>query len=212
VDLRIELNFSSDLDEGVFADIVEGLSAGGAKVAVKRRPPEGPYASLEWLIPTAVIVLLGPYLAEFSKETGKLHANALHGGLAKLYRKVLGPEPEITCTIIGTPGKAGTKVFSAAVSVRMARNDGGQAVLLFPTVTSSEDFSLAVDLFTELMSEHYALNGADPLTRAMALIPYLNSPQYQVLVYMNPEAKELELIDYVESSRSRKLTTRRIRG
>jgi len=33
---------------------------------------------------------------------------------------------------------------------------------------------------------------------------------FQALVYMNPETQKLELIDYVESSRQRKLITHRI--
>lgn len=151
-----------------------------------------------------------PYLEEFSKETGKLHANGLHNGLSKLWSKVFGPKPEIAYTIIGTRGKVGPQVFSHAVSVKMMRNDGGDVILLFPSATSSEDFSLAVDRFIELMEKHYVLNGTDPLTQTMGLVNYLDHPNFQALVYMNPETKLLELIDYVESSQAKELKTHRI--
>jgi hypothetical protein len=205
---HLELSFASGFEENTFKEIAEDLRIGSAEVALKRRPPEGPYAFLEWLIPTAAILwIIKPYLQEFSKETGKLHANGLHAGLSKLWSKVFGPKPEITYTIVGPRGDVGSKVFSRAVSVKMARNDGGEVILLFPSLTSPEDFSLAVDCFIDLMGKHYALEGHDPLTQTMELVSYLDSPNFQALVYMNPETRALELIDYVKSSQLQKLTT-----
>ena len=149
---HLELSFASGFEEGAFKEIAEDLRAGGAEVAMKRRPPKGPYAFLEWLIPTALIIWVAkPYLTEFSKETGKLHAKALHNGLSKLWSKVFGPKPEITYTIVGPRGIVGSQVFSHAVSVKMTRNDGGEVILLFPSGTSPEDFSLATDRFIELV-------------------------------------------------------------
>jgi hypothetical protein len=205
------LSFANSLDDRVFGEIGDDLRAGGAQVVVTRRPPEGPYAFLEWLIPTAVILwMVKPYVQEFSKETGKLHAGALHNGLCKLWSKVFGPKPEITYSIVGTSGKVGSQVFSAAVSVKMTRNDGGDVILLFPSRTSDEDFSLAVERFIELMKKHYARSETDPLTQTMGLISYLNHRNFQALVYMNPDTQTLELIDYVGSSQARKVTTHRI--
>jgi len=207
----LELNFVSNFDAHIFESIAEDMGAGGAQVELTPRPPDGPYAFLEWLIPTAVILwMVKPYLQTFSKETGKLHAEGLHSGLSKLWDKVFGPKPEVTYHIVGSRGKVKPEVFSAALSVRAKRNDGGDAILLFPSKTSDEEFFLAVDRFMELMKQHYALNGADALTKAMLLVPYLDHPNFQVLIYMNPETKKLELIDYVGSSKAGTLTTHRI--
>jgi hypothetical protein len=208
----LELSFANSFDAHIFEAIVEDLGAGGAHVELRCRPREGPYAFLEWLIPTAVILwMVKPYLQEFSKETGKLHAKGLHDGLSKLWSKVFGPKPEVTYIIVGSSGKVTTpEVFSAAVSVKAMRNDGGAVILLFPPATSSEDFSLAVDRFMELMEKHYALNGRDPLTKTMLLVSYLDNPNFQALVCMNPETKKLELIDYVGSSQAGKRLTHRI--
>ena len=206
---HIELSFASGFEEDTFKGIAEDLRAGGAEVVIKRRPAEGPHASLEWLIPTAVILLIA-YLKSFSEETGKLQAQALHKALPNLWSKVFGPKPEITYTIVGPRGNVGSQVFSHAVSVRMKRNDGGEVILLFPSTTSLEDFSLAVDRFIELMWKHRTLGGTDALTRTMALISYLDHPNFQALVYMNPETKTLELIDYIKSSQARELATHEI--
>jgi hypothetical protein len=205
------LTFANGLDGRMFGEIGDELRAGGARVVVARRPPEGPYAFLEWLIPTAVVLwIVKPYVQEFSKETGKLHASALHNGLRKLWSKVFGPKPEISYSIVGTSGKVAPEVFSAAVSLKMTRNDGGDVVLLFPSQTSAEDFSMAVDRSIELMKRHYTHSETDPLTQAMGLISYLNHPNFQALVYMNPDAQKLELIDYIGTSQTRKLTTQPI--
>src|SRR5260370_29101934 len=100
---HFEFSFASGFEEDTFTGIAEDLRAGGAEVVKKRRPPEGPYAFLELLIPTAVILLIA-YLKSFSEETGKLHAQALLEALPKLWGKVFGPKPEITYTIIGPRG------------------------------------------------------------------------------------------------------------
>ena len=207
---HLELSFANGLEEDKFKDIAEDLREGGADVALRRRPPEGPWASLHWLIPTAVILLFAkPYLQGFFTETGKLHADGLHKALSKLWNRAFGPKPEITYTTVG-PGGNAREVFSHAFSVRSTRNDGGAVILLTPSATSLEDFSLAVDRFIALMGKHYALSGADPLTRAMVLVPYLDHPHWPTLIYMNPETKSLELIDYVKSSQARKITTYKI--
>jgi hypothetical protein len=207
----LELSFISNFDAHTFEAIAEDMGAGGAHIELTPRPPDGPYAFLEWLIPTAVILwMVKPYLQSFSKETGKLHAEGLHGGLSKLWSKIFGPKPEITYHIVGSSGKVKPEVFSAAVSVRAKRNDGGDVILLFPSGTSDKDFSLAVDRFMEMMKQHYTFNGIDPLTKTMLLVDYLDHPNFQVLVYMNPKTEKLELVDYVGSSQTGTLTTHRI--
>ena len=93
---HLELSIASGFEGEAFKEIAEDLRAGGAQVAVNRRPPEGPYVFLEWLIPTAVILwMFKPYLEEFSKETGKLHANGRRsrnsrGGCRSLIVGIIG--------------------------------------------------------------------------------------------------------------------------
>lgn len=162
-------------------------------------------------MPTAVIlVLLRPYLQAFSSETGKLHANALHNGLSRLWNETFGPNPDIAVTIVGTAGKVGRVVFPPAVSLKAARSDGGEVTLLFPVQAPIEDSVLAADLFIRLMETHHALEGTDPLTGAMSPIGSSRNRKSQVLLYMNPETRKLELVDYLESSKQRKLITRPI--
>jgi len=136
--------------------------------------------------------------------------DGLHKALSKLWNRAFGPKPEITYTIVGPGTNARSEVFSDDFSAKSTRNDGEEVILLFPSATSLEDLSLAVERFIELMGKHYALAGTDPLTRAMALVPYLDHPHWPTLIYMNPETKSLELIDYVKSSQARELTTYKI--
>jgi hypothetical protein len=210
-DLDLELSIAGSLQESQFSGILGDFQQDGTRARVTHRELEGPYMAFELLIPTLVILWIAkPYLNEFLKETGKLHANALHNGLSKLWSKVFGPKPEVTYSIINSRGETRPSQFSSAVSVKAQRKDGGEITLLFPAKTSSADFSAGVDKFMELLAKHHAAQDADTLSRAMQAVEYLDSPGWQVLVYFNPEARTLELIDYIESSRRGKLTTERL--
>jgi hypothetical protein len=62
----LELSFASSLDEQTFTETAGSLRESGARVDLRRRSPEGPYAFLELLIPTAVILfVLKPYVQAF---------------------------------------------------------------------------------------------------------------------------------------------------
>src|SRR5665213_596315 len=132
------------------------LNSGGKFLA------QNPKSATRWSV-----LVVRPYLQEFSRETGKVHAKGLHEGLSKLWRKVFGPKPEISYTLVGSSGKVKSEIFSAAVSLRASRNDGGTVILLFPSTASPEDFSAAVDRWIHLMQMHYGLEGNDPLTKTM---------------------------------------------
>jgi hypothetical protein len=204
----LELSIGGSLQESQFSEIVADFQADGIRAGVTHRKPEGPYMAFELLIPTLVILWIAkPYFNEFFKETGKLHANALHNGLSKLWNKVFGPKPEVTYSIVDSKGKVRPSDFSSAVSVKAQRKDGGEVTLLFPANTSREDFSKGVDKFLELLNQHHSAQGPDTLTDAMQSVDYLDSPGWQVLTYFNPAGGELELIDYIASSRTGKLTT-----
>jgi len=85
---HFEFSFASGFEEDTFTGIAEDLRAGGAEVVMKRRPPEGPYAFLEWLIPTALILLIA-YLKSFSEERSKTR-NHIHHCWTKRKRRVTG--------------------------------------------------------------------------------------------------------------------------
>lgn len=206
--LDLELTIGGSLQESQFSEIAADFQADGIRAGVTRRKPEGPYMAFDLLIPTLIILWIAkPYFNEFLKETGKLHAAALHKGLSKLWTKVFGPKPEVTYSIVDSKGKARPSDFSSAVSVKAQRKDGGEITLLFPAKTSSEDFSAGVDKFLELLNKHHSDQGVDSLTNAMQSVDYLDSPGWQVLVYFNPAGRKLELIDYIASSRTGKLRT-----
>jgi hypothetical protein len=206
--LDLELSIGGSLEESQFSDVLADFQHDGTRASVTHRELEGPYMAFELLIPTLVILWIAkPYFNEFFKQTGKLHADALHNGLSKLWSKVFGPKPEVTYSIINSRGETRPSHISSAVSVKARRKDGGEITLVFPANTSSDDFSTGVDKFMELLANHHSVQDGDPLTKAMQAVEYLDGPGWQVIVYFNPAARALELIDYIESSRRSKLTT-----
>jgi len=88
------------------------------------RPNPGPYATLEWLIPTAVFVYIGKsYFDGFLKEAGKDHYLLLKKGIKALTSKYIGPSAA-SVTLFFSKGKAASQtpkysmIFSVVAELR----------------------------------------------------------------------------------------------
>lgn len=71
---------------------VEGIAHDGLEVQRIARPAPGPYAGMQWLLPTAVVLFFGKsYFDGFLKEAGKDHYNLLKNATVKLTKEYIGP-------------------------------------------------------------------------------------------------------------------------
>ena len=88
-----------------FVRFSSDVEAPSLNILIESRPEPGPFAALEWLIPTAVIVYIAKsYFESFLKEMGKDHYVLLKKGLRNLGASLLGNNaPQIR--LIGTAGK-----------------------------------------------------------------------------------------------------------
>ncbi|WP_231583338.1 hypothetical protein, partial [Luteimonas sp. FCS-9] len=55
----VGLMYIESYEDPSFANFGRELAADGLDVRVESRPDPGPYAGVEWLLPTAVVVFLG---------------------------------------------------------------------------------------------------------------------------------------------------------
>jgi len=86
------------------------------------RPNPGPYATLEWLIPTAVFVCIGKsYFDGFLKEAGKDHYLLLKKGIKALTSKYIGPSAA-SVTLFFSKGKQRHRVRSTRCSFQWSPN------------------------------------------------------------------------------------------
>jgi hypothetical protein len=193
--------------EGQFSEFINELGGESGGAAIIRRPAEGPSASLDWLIPTGIILLVAkPYYETILKRMAEDHYALIKKATAKLWNKFLGPKPEIERVVHTSGGAIKESIFSRAFSITVMSVSETKITLLFLNGITPEDFNLAVDKFMDLMAQHHACGGKDQLTTMMEARE-LPPSDWQQLVYLNPKTKQLELIDYVMSSQLSRLTS-----
>ncbi|MEQ6342916.1 MAG: hypothetical protein M3A44_15050 [Gammaproteobacteria bacterium] len=197
----VSLLIDKDASEEQFTAFLGDLSRDHIDTTVVRRPPEGPFAALDWLIPTGIILFIAkPYFETILKKMAEDHYAILKSATGKLWKKFFGPKPEIERAVHGRGGVVKESPFSRSFSITAQSVHGTKITLLFPRDVTSEDFVLAIEKFELLMLQHHASGGADPLS---SLLESRELPpmDWQQLIYLNPKSKRLELIDYVQSSR-----------
>jgi hypothetical protein len=144
----IAISYTQQVPVSVFAEFNRLLSSGGVHVESEERDGDGPYAGLEWLVPTVVIIFLGKaYFDGFLKEMGKDHYALLKQGLKSLYARLVGPEaPKVT--VLSTAGKAsGAQKYSLLFSLLAEAEDGLRFKLLIQSAASEAEYEAAVNAF-----------------------------------------------------------------
>lgn len=148
----IAISYTPEVPAATFAKFERLLASGGTDVQSEERDSDGAYASIEWLVPTAVIIFLGKaYFDGFLKEMGKDHYALLKQGLKSLYTRLVGPEaPKLT--ILSTAGKvSGTQKYSLLFSLLAEAEDGLRFKLLIQSDASEAEYEAAVNAFISFL-------------------------------------------------------------
>ena len=83
----IGLSYTTRISPDIFTEFECLVAAEGLDLHVEQRDEDGPFAAFEWLVPTAVVVLIGKaYFDGFLKEMGKDHYALLKAGLKSLFQ------------------------------------------------------------------------------------------------------------------------------
>lgn len=106
----------------------EEVAVSGLQLVVDQRPSGTLFASLEWFLPTALVVFISkPYFEGFLKEAGSDHYKLLKGALSRLFQRMNG----VKVSTIGSEGKVEKhRTFTIAYSI-YAQIDESQARLKF---------------------------------------------------------------------------------
>jgi hypothetical protein len=209
---QLSLLIDKGASEDQFTDFVGELARNGLRAEIVRRPQDGPYASLDWLIPTGIILLVAkPYYETMLKKMAEDHYLLLKKAAAKLWHKFFGKKPEIERYVFLFDGRVKESIFSRGFSIKSATLEGTKITMLFLNDTPAEDFELGIEEFMKLMANHYESGGTDPLSE-MLNAPTRRPPKtWEQLVYFDSASKEIDLIDYVTSAKSGKLVSEKIR-
>lgn len=144
----VALSYTAPFPAATFDEFRNLLASGGTSVEIEERKASGPYAGLEWLIPTAVIVFLGKaYFDGFLKEMGKDHYAVLKQGLKTLYTRLVGPKaPQVT--VVGSAGKVRSpQQYSLVFSLLAEAEDGVRFKLLLQAGLSEAEYEATISAF-----------------------------------------------------------------
>jgi hypothetical protein len=182
-------------DSSIFEEFLSEIEHDNLDLQVQETPEPGPFATVEWFIPTAIIAFIAKaYFEEFLKEMGKDHYNALKLSLAKLTKKTVS-QPRIEPVLMSTSGKVSSdNPFSMAYSILAEGNDGYRFKLLIPKYSSSINYETIVLKFMDFIAEYHAL-GLD--SAAAEQIARSGSPGGTILVSYNPETDSIEWRDHL---------------
>lgn len=153
----VALSYVNRLPSETFAEFQRLVDVEGLGLRIEERDEDGPYAGLEWLIPTAVIVFIGKaYFETFLKEMGKDHYAMLKAGLNSLYSKLLGAQaPDVT--VVATPGKASTNQPYSLLYSLLAEGDGEiRFKLLLQRSASSQEYEATVNAFLAFLEAYHS--------------------------------------------------------
>ena len=184
-------------DNSIFEEFLSEVEHDNLDIQIQETPEPGPFAAVEWFIPTAIIVFIGKaYFEEFLKEMGKDHYNALKSSLAKLTKKTVS-QPRIEPVLMSSSGKVNSdNPFSMAYSIIAEGNDGYRFKLLIPKYSSSGNYEAMVLKFMDFIADYHAL-GLD--SAAAEQISRSGAPGGVILVSYNPETESTEWRDHLPS-------------
>ena len=152
------ISYQLPLTEEVIQSFVDAVNAPGLTLAVEPRPPSGPFAGFQWLLPTAVLIWFGKsYFDGFLKEAGKEHYARVKRGLSSLWPLFFGESRAVRMTAVGTPGKIrpGDAKYSLGISILAETGTGLHFKLLFPDDISAEEFNIATASFLHFLERYY---------------------------------------------------------
>jgi hypothetical protein len=193
----IGLRYVESLESDSFAEFGRELAADGLDVRVESTPDPGPYAGIEWLLPTAIFVFLGKsYFDGFLKEAGKDHYHSLKKALQKVSSKLFGKDAP-KGRIVFSPGKAESETpkYSIIYSVIAQLGDNLRVKLLIQSDFDSSLSYEAQEAFLAFLSSVYdgtfnvdsvkGISDAKPISN-MLLLAY--DPSDKKLVVVDPLA------------------------
>src|SRR5262245_42366134 len=184
---------TTSIPEALLSDFMQLVAAEKLDLRMESREEDGPFAVIEWLIPTAVIVYISKsYFDAFLKEMGKDHYALLKAGLRTLCGKLVGP-PAPKVMIIATKGKVrGDHTYSLLLSVLAEAGDGLILKLLLRTDVPSDEHDRVLATFLAFLEDYHDgtldRRSVERLKRARVV-------GRTILVAFNSESETIEPVD-----------------
>lgn len=186
----IELSF--------FDEFISTVDRDDLGLLVKGRPESGPFACVEWFIPTAIAVFIGkPYFESFLNEMGKDHYSLLKKGIAGLCIKTVSSR-RLEPVLMASPSSKITREnpYTLSFSVIAEAGNGYNFKLLLPKIDNSFNYHRATDKFIDFIADYHS-DGEFSL--AAEIIKISDAPGGTILITYNSDADKIEWKDHLPS-------------
>ena len=190
---QLAIFHTTSIPKEVFAEFMQIVAAEKLDLQVESREEDGPFAAIEWLIPTAVIVYISKsYFDGFLKEMGKDHYALLKAGLKTLHGKLVGPQvPKVT--VISTEGKVGgDQIYSLRYSILAEAGEGLRFKLLIQTHVSSDEYDEVLASFLAFLDAYHS-GTLD--SRSVERVKHARVVGRTMLLAFNSDSKAIEPVD-----------------
>ncbi|HLG45728.1 MAG TPA: hypothetical protein VKY24_05745 [Reyranella sp.] len=145
---------SEDIPDEYIEEFSVSVSANGLDFATERTSLRGPFAGIEWLLPTAVIVYITKaYFDGFLKEMGKDHYLLLKAGATAL----LGKVGKVRLSLVGSSGKVSSKgEYSIGFSIILDIGANYRLKLLVQNELTEEQAERVMSSFFDFAEQFHA--------------------------------------------------------
>lgn len=183
---NIVIQHEDDITDVIFDEFLEIVTYKNLSAKIFTVPNQGPMAGIEWLLPTATIILLTkPFFDGFMKEMGKDSYSLTKKGLHKLWKYFFAKDVKkrILITSSNAPNKVKNK-YSFDFSILFETNDEKRIKLLIPNGITLEDYEKTINAFIDFIKiyENHKIDSQ-----------YIFSKT--ILVTYNKELDEIEFIN-----------------
>lgn len=209
---HFELAVHSRIGKEEFEDLKVSLCGLGYDVEISEHSSSGPYASLDWLIPTGIgLYIAKPYFETFLKKAAEDHYALLKEAFKKhLYPKSINPV-ENEFKLVTTGGKEKDTFFTLHFSMytKLSSSDGDITLkLMFPKGCSAEYFNQAIEQYTNFISSY--INNGGEAELADKLVELDSGRRWTKILWLNDKTQEIELVDVALSSKNKAFISSKI--
>lgn len=199
---QIGLLHLDSIDRSNFAEFERDVETAGLDFRIEAKPQPGPYAALEWMIPTAVVVYLGKaYFESFLKEAGKDHYAILKSAIGKLSAKFTGRNMP-TGRLYFTQGKAESEIprYSIFYSIVADLGNGFFVKLLVRNDFDATTCNAAQDAFLQFVADLHAGTVDPSKVEGLAEAKPIGN---MLLIAYDPINQRLHIVDPLADKRGR---------
>lgn len=193
--VHIGLEILDPIPDLLANDLVKEIQAPGLLIKVNRYEPRI-YASLDWLMPTAIAAyILKPYFEGFFSQAGEDHYFKLKNWLKNLSNNGRKIKIVTLNDVQSTEKVSNSGNQSKSVSIIFENKNGRSIKLLFDNNLTQDDWDNAIEQMVDLLVNHYKEFPHDRLS--MVTEGLEQDVRFELYVIIDSKSKSLLFYDHM---------------